>query len=366
MFLVLVAILAGLVIGVGVYLQHPKFGQLPKGERLGKIKLSPHYAEGEFNNLDPSPLFTEKGNALAAAFKYLFTRKERPAPPSPIPTVKTNFLNLDKTEDLVVWLGHSSYYIQLGGQRFLLDPVFSPNAAPVPLVNEAFAGTNIHTAEDFPEIDYLLISHDHWDHLDYPTVKALKPRIRKVICPLGVGAHFERWGWAASAIDEKDWNTGLRIGDDMSIHVLPARHFSGRLLTRNQSLWASFALVSPKHRLFFSGDSGYGRHFAEMGLKWGGFDYVFLDSGQYNDQWPLVHMTPEESAKAAEDLKAGAVIPAHVGRFSIAYHSWDEPFQRFSAAAQGKPYRFLTPKIGEPVNLDDPRQRFSRWWESIL
>ena len=152
----------------------------------------------------------------------------------------------------------------------------------------------------------------------------------------------------------------------MSIHVLPARHFSGRLLTRNQSLWASFALVSPQHRLFFSGDSGYGRHFAEIGLKWGGFDYVFLDSGQYNDQWPLIHMTPEESAKAAEDLKAGAVTPVHVGKFSIAYHSWDDPFQRSSAAAQGKPYRFLTPKIGEPVNLDDSSQRFSRWWEGIL
>ncbi|MCX7781999.1 MAG: MBL fold metallo-hydrolase, partial [Negativicutes bacterium] len=174
-------------------------------------------------------------------------------PTTSIPTVKTDLKTLDKDKDIVVWLGHSSYFMQLGGKRILIDPVFSPSAAPVSFANKAFDGTNPYTAEDMPEIDYLLISHDHWDHLDYPTVTALKPKIKNVICGLGVGSYFEQWGFDTKHILEADWFTALELENDFTIHVLPARHFSGRLFSRNKTLWTGFALATPERRIFYSG-----------------------------------------------------------------------------------------------------------------
>ncbi|HWR05690.1 MBL fold metallo-hydrolase [Sporomusa sp.] len=365
MLLAPVIILVILALGIGLYLQHPKFGTLPEGARLERIKSSPHYADGQFQNLVPIPPRVEGSSSVSLWLEYLFIPKERLAPTEPIPSVKTDLMALDRDKDIVVWLGHSSYYMQLGGKRILIDPVFSSYAAPVSFVNKAFAGTNPYTAEDMPEIDYLLITHDHWDHLDYPTISALKPKIKQVICGLGVGAYFEQWGFAADLIHEADWFTAVELENDFTVHVLPARHFSGRMLTRNKTLWTSLALVTPERRIFFSGDSGYGPHFKQIGESLNGFDLVVLDNGQYDKNWPHVHMTPEEAVQAAEDLKAQALLPAHVGKFAIANHPWDEPFQRITAASQNKNYRLFTPMIGEPVELANEQQVFSPWWERM-
>lgn len=216
-----------------------------------------------------------------------------------------------------------------------------------------------------PEIDYLLITHDHWDHLDYPTISALKPKIKQVICGLGVGAYFEQWGFASGLIHEADWFTSLDLENDFTVHVLPARHYSGRMLTRNKTLWSSLALATPERQIFFSGDSGYGPHFKQIGEGFNGFDLVILDSGQYDKNWPYVHMTPEEAVQAAEDLRGKALLPAHVGKFSIANHPWDDPFQRIAAASQNKNYRLFTPMIGEPVELANEQHVFSPWWEGV-
>ena len=302
---------------------------------------------------------------VSVGIGYLFAKKDRLVPTSPIPSVKTDLQSLDRNMDVVVWLGHSSYFIQLGGKRILIDPVFSASAGPVPHVNKAFDGTNPYTAEDVPEIDYLLITHDHWDHLDYSTVTALRAKTKTVVCGLGVGAHLERWGYDKEKIHEADWFSVLESGDGFAIHVLPARHYSGRLLTRNKTLWAGYAITTAKRRIFVSGDSGYGPHFADIGLRFGGFDLVVLDTGQYDEQWPYIHMTPEEAAQAAQDLQANALLPGHVGKFSLARHSWDAPFRRITAASEGRSYRLLTPMIGSPIVLDDRQQRFSRWWEDL-
>jgi len=207
--------------------------------------------------------------------------------------MKTDFKTLDKGKDVVVWLGHSSYFMQLGGKRILIDPVFSSSAAPVSFANKAFNGTNLYTAEDMPEIDYLLISHDHWDHLDYPTVIALKPKVKNVVCGLGVGSYFEDWGFEPILIHEADWFTVLEFEDGLIIHVLPSRHFSGRLFTRNKTLWTGFALVTPDRRVFYSGDGGYGPHFKQIGEMFNGFDLVIMENGQYDKNWPYIHMMPE-------------------------------------------------------------------------
>jgi len=360
MALVGIAILG--VVGVFAYLQQPVFGELPSGERLTRIEHSPNHADGVFRNQIDTPMKTTDQSELSMWMETLFGDKGQPRPPGAIPAIKTDLKALDPAQDLVVWLGHSAYFIQLDGKRILIDPVFSTNAAPIPAANKAFEGSSIYTADDMPEVDALLISHDHYDHLDYPSILALKPKVKQVIVGLGVGAHFERWGYDMRTVREADWNEVVALSPQVQVHVTPARHYSGRTFTRDQSLWVGFALVSPERRLFVSGDSGYGPHFAEIGQRLGPFDWVALDAGQYDPRWANVLMTPEQAVQAAEDLHARVLMQAHVGRFSIAPHDWDDPFKRMVAASQGHGYALWTPEIGQAVYLDGRAQSFTAWW----
>lgn len=348
------------------YMHTAKFGAFPEAARLARVEASPNYSDGEFRNPEPIPTSTSnKSGVVMRLLRGITAEKDRPRPEAPIPSVKTSIACLDRYEDLVIWLGHSSFYIQLAGHAILIDPVFSNNAAPVPFANEAFPGANVYTPDDMPGIDVLLITHDHWDHLDYPTVMKLKGKVAKIVCPLGVGAHFERWGFDPSAIIELDWNESLNLKNDLRIHALPARHYSGRTLTRNKSLWAAYALTSANRKIYVSGDSGYGSHFKEAGEAFCGFDLAVLDSGQYNEAWRYVHMMPEDAAQAAADLNARALLPAHAGKFSIARHSWDDPFIRLVEATKNSPFPLLTPKIGEPFRFDAGKQFFEHWWKEI-
>jgi L-ascorbate metabolism protein UlaG (beta-lactamase superfamily) len=263
-------------------------------------------------------------------------------------------------------LGHSSYFVLFAGKRILIDPVFSSYAGPFSFTNKAFDGTTLYGVDDLPDIDLLLITHDHWDHLDYDTIVALKRKVSKALVPLGVGAYLEQWGYAPAQIHEADWYGQLQLDAGVLVHLVPARHYSGRLLTRNRTLWTGFVLESPTRRMLFSGDTGYGPHFKEIAERFDGFDLVALDMGQYDPRWPDIHMTPEQAAQAAEDLNAKALLPAHVGRFSIARHAWNEPFQRISRASTGKPFRLFTPTIGESLLLDGDWQAFAApWWTEV-
>lgn len=342
-----------------------KFGKLPAGERLARIQSSPHYANGEFTNTVPTQMLSNGESSLKIMWKGLWANPVRLKPAEALPTVKIDLKTLDRTKDTVIWLGHSAYFIQLGGKRLLVDPVFSNYGAPFFFLNTAFAGTNIYNPDDMPELDFLLISHDHWDHLDYQTASDLLPKVKKVISPLGVGAHFEHWGYAKEKIMEVDWNSSLTFAEKLTVHVVPARHFSGRLFSRNKTLWAGFVLETPERRIFLSGDSGYGPHFEDIARRFQNFDLVMLDGGQYDPRWPQIHMTPEEAVLTAETLKTKALLLGHVGRFAIASHPWDEPFIRATKASEGKPFRLLTPRIGEAVRLDGTQQEFTRWWEGI-
>ena len=357
--LFILIVVAVLFIGAYGYLHHPKFGKLPEGQSLEVIKKSPNYKNGEFTNLVPTPMLTEDRSRASIFWENLFIKDIRLIPTSDIPTVKTNLKELDKGIDQVIWLGHSSFFVQIAGKRILIDPVFSTYGSPVSFANKAFAGTNLYSPEDMPEIDYLLITHDHWDHLDYPTIIALEPKVKKVISGLGVGNYFTHWGYPKEKIYEGDWNTSF--GSDLKIHILPARHYSGRWLTRNKTLWVSYALESKERKLYFSGDSGYSTHFAQIGKQFGRFDLVMLDSGQYDKRWANIHMNPKEAMQAASDLGAKALLPSHLGRFKLAKHEWDEPLKIMTS--QKKDYRVLTPMIGEPIINNN--QQFSRWWEKV-
>lgn len=356
---------AVLILAVVGYLQRPLFGRLPDAASVARYGHSPNFRDGRFVDQIESPIHTNGSSDLTILRDSLLGKKGHPRPSGAIPARRVDFKALNPAEDLVIWLGHSSFYIQLGGKRILIDPVFSENAAPFPGANEAFDGTSIYSAADMPPIDYLLISHDHYDHLDYPTVRGLRGKVGHVIAGLGVGAHFEAWGYDKAMILEADWYDSPVISDDLNIVVTPARHFSGRTLDRDKSLWVGFVIRSGQRSLFFSGDSGYATHFAVIGERYGPFDWAALDMGQYDARWANVHMTPEQAAQAAQDLHTAVLTPAHVGRFSLAPHDWDAPLRQIVAASNGRGYALWTPTIGSPMYLDRRHQSFVRWWEDI-
>ena len=363
--LLIVAILIGFMLTTGfVYLQHPKFGPQIDSDKYQEKAVSAIYREGAFQNMEPTEVLVGDNSTLSIIMAGLFNRPENLRPGFPLPTEKTDFKSLDRQQDTVIWLGHSSYFVQMAGRRILVDPVFGRYAAPVPFANEAFAGTRIYSAEDMPDIDYLLITHDHWDHLDYPTIQALRDKVRHVICGLGVDQYFTQWGYATETVHAGDWFTEIAMDADLTVHTVPARHYSGRLLSKNRTLWVGFVLETADRRILFGGDSGYGEHIGKIGERFGSFDLAVLDMGQYDDRWRYIHMTPEEAARSTEELNARALLPAHVGKFTIARHAWDEPFDRVIEASQGKGYRVSTPRIGEPVRLADEAQIFTRWWSS--
>jgi len=338
------------------------FGQYPDGERLELIKTSKNYVNGEFQYYVPTSLWTG-GGRLSYLKETFFGESKQVRPDHPLPIVKTDLSALDKEDNLIVWLGHSTFFIQLDGKRILIDPVLSSYTSPLPFISSAFDGEYPYSAETIPDIDYVIISHDHWDHLDYPTMSALQNKVKAVILPLGVGSHLVTWGYPAEKIHEADWNEDVSLGPDFNIHVLPARHFSGRgLFCSNQTLWASFLLETPTTRIFYSGDSGFGPHFAEIGKRFGHVDLAIMESGQYDQHWAQVHMSPEDAVQAALDMRATMLLPAHSGRFALASHAWDEPYERISAASEGKNLKLQTPEIGEVVDIGNPNQSFSRWW----
>lgn len=350
--------------GLLVFVQRPAFGRAPTGDRLTRIEASPHYVKGKFQCLEPVEKIVE-GSQAGAMWAFLFGDKQNLVPDAAVPSEKTDLKALAVGQNVVVWLGHSSFYMQLGGKRLLIDPVLSSYASPLSFVNKAFAGSTDYTAEDMPEIDVLVISHDHWDHLDYPTIMALKPKIKEIVCPLGVGEYFEEWGFAPEQLYEEDWFTQVKLTADFSIYVLPAQHFSGRFLKEKPTQWAGFAFVTPDCRVFYSGDSGYGKHFKEIGEMFGNFDLAIMENGQYNKEWPKIHMMPEETAQAAVDVGARTVLPAHNGKFALSRHAWDEPYRRMVASSQDKAYTLITPEIGELAHVGDMNESFDPWWEKV-
>ncbi len=354
-----------LTLAVVIFVRQPKFGKMPSGERLERIKKSPHYKNGSFKNLSNTPDLTEGVTYYAVIKEFLFSEKRRVKPTDTIPSTKTNLLNLDPKEDVLVWFGHSSYFIQLDGKKILVDPVFSGTASPLSFTTQAFMGTDPYTTDDFPEIDYLFISHDHWDHIDYETLQKLKPKIRKVICGLGTGEHFEYWGFDKNIIIEEDWNTKINLDRGFTVHTVPARHFSGRGISRNKALWTSFVLQTPTAKIYIGGDSGYDTHFAAIGKEFGPFDLVMLENGQYDKSWKYIHMMPDEVLQAAKDLHARRLFPVHSSKFALANHPWDDPLKRITEYNKTVGMSLVTPIIGERVNLKDTAQTFSRWWEGI-
>ncbi len=360
----IIIILVALIVYIYLFLQRPQFGKAPSGKRLERIESSPNYKNGQFQNLSHTPALAEGESYFKVMRKFFFGKSKRGIPAVVLPSKKTNLFNLDLGDDVLVWFGHSSYYIQEDGKRFLVDPVLSGSASPVRFTTRSFKGSDVYSVDDIPQIDYLFITHDHYDHLDYETIVKLKPKVKKVISGLGVGSHLESWGYDASVISENDWGESVKLEEGFTAYAVPARHFSGRKFKRNNTLWSSFVLSTPTKKIFIGGDSGYDSHFKVIGDNHGPFDLAILENGQYNQAWKYIHMIPEEMVQAAEDLKAKKLFPVHWSKFSLSLHAWDEPMIRVSKAAGKKGIQLLHPMIGEAVYLKDISPSIA-WWESV-
>lgn len=359
---ILLIIIVGLVVGGFAYTLHPRFGANATGERLVRMKSKPNYKDGAFDNLEYTPARAEGVSFIDMLIGFFFTKKVRNTPQDKIPAIKTDLKKLPST-DSYIWFGHSSYLLQLDGKKILIDPVFSKYASPVRYSIPAFEATYNYQSADIPDVDIMVITHDHWDHLDYNTFHQIKDRVKHIITSLGVGAHLEKWGYPANQITELYWGEDVQI-DGLSFTSTPARHFSGRTLRRNVTLWSSFVLKSKSKNIFIGSDSGYGKHFKEIGAKFGPFDYAILENGQYNEMWKYIHMMPEEVILASHDLGAKVSIPVHSSKFPLANHPWDESLIRVSKAAKEAHLPILTPIIGQIVSLDKPTPT-PAWWEGL-
>jgi L-ascorbate metabolism protein UlaG (beta-lactamase superfamily) len=362
MLLYLFVVLTVLGLGTYLFLQTAVFGATPAEARLARIQQSKHYRNGAFENVDP----TEVMRREASYWQMLLDNFRKPAdvePKKPLPTVKTDLRNLSNTETSIVWFGHSSYLIQSGRTTVLVDPVLSGYASPVSFFGKGFPGTNVYNVPDLPPIDLLVLTHDHYDHLDYETIKALMPTVKHVVTALGVGAHLSRWGYDEGRITELDWHETTNLSEGFALTAVPARHFSGRGIRRGQTLWSAFVLNLNGERFFLGGDSGYGPHFRAIGQQYGPFDLALLECGQYGRDWPTIHMFPHEVPKAAKDLGARVLLPVHWGKFALAFHPWHEPIRQLTAAiTPADSIQLTTPRIGEPVLLGKALPN-SRWWE---
>jgi L-ascorbate metabolism protein UlaG (beta-lactamase superfamily) len=342
-------------------------GKNPSGKRLKRVQSSPQYANGSFQNPEPTEMLLEGASYLSMMREY-WNKPKTTAPPCPIPSVRADLFALSSESPTVVWFGHSSYLLKLEGLHILVDPVFSGHASPFSWFGKSFPGTDIYGVSDFPEIDIMLLTHDHFDHLDYRTIRQFAAKTHHFYTSLGVGSHLEYWGIGADRITELDWGETVNIGkgqaqdEGPSLTAMPARHFSGRTFKRNQTLWSSFVLQTKDHSLFLGGDSGYGAHFKTIGDRFGPFDLAILECGQYGKNWPYIHMFPEQTVEAALDLRAKALLPVHWCKFVLSLHDWNDPIRRVVKAAADKGLPLATPRIGDPfqIGMVYPHQI---WWE---
>ena len=365
---IVLAVLAGVGAGAGwAVLSQPQFGARMSGARLERAKANPQYRDGRFVNAQP-----EAPTTLAALGDYVvrqFSGDEVRVPPAPVPVrvVDAAALALAPGASALraLWIGHASTYVELDGLRLLLDPVFAERVSPLPVGPRRFHPPPIALA-DLPPIDAVLVSHDHYDHLDMATVRHLAARGARFFVPLGIGAHLERWGVPTAQIDEMEW-WQRRTLRGVEFVCTPTRHYSGRSLgDRSATLWSSWSVLGPRHRFFYSGDTGYGTHFQDIGERLGPFDLAFVKIGAYGPgpSWIDIHMPPEQSVQAHRDVRAKRMFPVHWSTFNLAYHDWDEPIRRTVAEARRGGAEVVTPRLGEWVDAD---QAFAStpWWEAV-
>lgn len=342
-------------------------GTSPGKDKVEKFKDSKNYnAEKEvFDNRIPNlrDEMMKKNKFTFSSLMEFLKKMKTLQPTSKLPEMKPNLEEfLKPSKDLkTIWFGHSSFLLNVDGKIVLVDPVFSGSAAPVSFMVKRFQAP-VLSLEELPPVDYILISHDHYDHLDMDSIKFFEEKSTKFITPLGVGSHIEGWGIPRERIIEKDW-WEIEEFEGIKFISTPAQHFSGRgLFDANKTLWSSWVIQSENHNIYFSGDTGYDTHFKDIGEKYGPFDVAFLETGQYNEKWAEVHMLPEQAVDAYKDLKAKKYFPIHWGMFILSEHTWYDPAEKIFNLSKENNIDLVAPKIGQMVNFSNT-PKVEKWWE---
>ncbi len=338
-------------------------GQAPSGKRLDRIQASPNFRNGAFQNLEPVRDPIDQGNRAGKMLGFLFEDQTGQKPSSPILSIKTDLSKLP--DGSMVWFGHSGFFFKLDGLSIAVDPSLHA-CFPIGNFFAPFPGSDIYQPRDIPHLDVLIITHDHYDHLDMITVRDIESRTDRVICPLGVGAHFEYWGWPAEKITELDWTEHTSVGPRGKITSLPAQHFSGRTFTRNQTLWTSYMLELAGQTIYLSGDGGYGKHFAQIGDMWPHIDFGIVEDGQYNNDWAGIHLLPQYWKKAVYELGLKQVMGCHNSKYDLSRHRWIDPLLAAQTNAKELGVTLVSPKIGQAVRLDRLSDYASPWWPATI
>lgn len=349
-----------------IFHYYPPLGGKSSKESQLRIHESVNFADGKFQNQIPTSTmdYTFKDTASALVDTIKGHPEGRPKGKLPMEAFDTEAF-FSNPEDQVVWFGHSTLLVKMSGVKVLLDPVFSKYASPVP-----FAGPKRYSdrpparIEDLPELDVVVISHDHYDHLDYASIRKLKGKVRQFIVPLGVSGHLTKWGVDPKRIKELDWWDETSF-EGVTFASTPARHFSGRGGGKGSTLWSSWVILGQQSKVYFSGDSGYGPHFKQIGEKYGPFDLTLIETGQYDIKWANIHMMPEESVQANLDVRGEVMLPIHWGAYTLALHSWTDPVERAKQAADQLGVSLTTPIIGETVTIGSTDYPAAEWWKKV-
>ena len=337
----------------------PVFGASPSSDSLSNILKSENYVDGKFINLATTQISTSPPESKTSFLDFFFTPKgKNPSEPLPsIPLIAEQLI-----DGKFVWLGHSTLLMKTNDIVVMTDPVFNA-ASPIFIFGKPFALKNPILIDDLPTIDVVVISHDHYDHLDFQAIKDLAQRVGHFFVPLGVKAHLQRWGVNPSKITELNWYESANYRG-VQFTLTPARHFSGRgLFDQNKTLWGSWVINSDALNIFFSGDGGYSETFKTIGERFGPFDISFIENGTYNANWAQIHMIPEQTVQASIDLNTEVLFPIHWSKFDLSLHPWDEPIIRITEEAEKRNVNIATPMIGEIFDLGNLPK--TPWWEAI-
>lgn len=340
-----------------------QFGVKPSKIELEKFSKSAHWNGTIFENLEETNMEFSLSNMPKFLHKQFFEKKGRePNKALPIIPFNKDGIEISNQSMQSIWYGHSAIFMRLNNTTILIDPMFGQDAAPIaPFTVKRFSGATLEIIDSFPQIDLVLISHDHYDHLDYDSILKLKEKTNYFYVALGVKRHLVSWGIEGNRITEFNW-WEESFFNEIKITFTPTRHFSGRGLTdRAKSLWGGWVFKTEEDNIWFSGDSGYGDHFKEIGARLGPFDFAFMECGQYNENWHQIHMYPEETVQAALDAGVKNCMPVHWAGFALAQHSWKEPVERFVKKAESENLKYIVPKMGELFSFHFENN--SKWWE---